>query len=160
MNCSEAESQIFAERDGTLDNSQRAVLALHLAQCASCRRLSEGFASTVNGWRAETQQVRVPDAELEWQKVRREIRGGAGSKSAARPARTFLAWSALPVAAAAALVFVLMSKLGSPSPTTPNPAVARVTNSEAAAEKSPTVVFTDEKTGWTFVVAADDIHRG
>jgi anti-sigma factor RsiW len=160
MNCHEAESQIFAERDGTLDNSQRAVLAQHLAQCASCRRLSEGFMAAVDYWRAEAQQVRVPDAELEWQKLRREIRGGVGSGSAARPARTFLAWSAVPVAAAAALAFVLMLKPGAPSSTTPNAAIARVTNSEAAAEKSPTVVFTDEKTGWTFVVAADDIHRG
>lgn len=158
MNCREAESQIFAERDGALEQVQRAALVEHLGRCPGCQRLRDGFAAAIDGWRAETQHARVPDAELEWQKLRREIRGGAGSKAAAASRRP-LVWFSIPLAAAAALVFAFV--LNTKSPEATPQAVARATPSTTAApEKSSTVVFTDEKSGWTFVVAADDIHRG
>jgi len=160
MNCREAETQIFSARDGALDTTQRAALASHLAGCEMCRRVSEGFAAAIDGWRAETQQVRVPDAELEWQKLRREIRGGVGSKAAASR-RSPLTWFAIPLAAAAAFAFALVwNNSGSETAAAPTPSVARATPSTTSSDKSSTVVFTDEKSGWTFVVAADDIHRG
>lgn len=155
MNCREAESQIFAERDGALDNSQRAALAQHVGQCPGCRRLQQGFAVTIETWRVETQQVRVPDAELEWQKLRREIRGGAGSRAAAESKRRSLGWFSVPLAAAAAVALIFVLNTESPEPTRD---VAKVTPTARA--DSPTVVVTDEKSGWTFVVAADDMHRG
>ncbi len=154
MNCREAQTQLFAARDGALENSQRAALASHLGECAACRRLQENFALTVETWRVATHESRVPDAELEWQKLRREIRGGAGSAAAAKRSRA--AWFALPLAAAAAVAVGLFVNQGADSSTEPAPMVARA----KPADNASTVIFTDAKSGWTFVVAADDVHRG
>jgi anti-sigma factor RsiW len=152
MNCREAQSQLFAARDGALEHSERAALASHLDGCAGCRRLQENFASTIESWRTSTQAVRVPDEELEWQKLRREIRGGAGSATAG--GRSRVVWFALPLAAAAAVAVGIFVKQDSTPMPEPAPVVAR------AKADAPTVIFTDEKSGWTFVVATGDLHSG
>src|SRR2546425_49103 len=147
MNCRQAEPQIFAERDGALDNSQRAALAQHIAECAACRRLREDFTVTIEAWRVTVQQVRVPDAELEWQRLRREIRGGAGSKSAATM-RNRVTWFALPLAAAAALAIVYFVRPSGDNSATPagnGQAVARATGGKPAADNPSTIVFVDDK---------------
>lgn len=149
MNCREAERHIFAERDGALDDSHRAALDGHVAGCATCRRVREQFALAFASLRGATAQVRVPDADLEWQKLRREIHGGAGSRAAAR--RSPLAWFALPMAAAAAVVLALFvnSPGTSPVPVEKVPAVAKAT----AIESASTVVFVDDRSGYVFVWA-------
>jgi anti-sigma factor RsiW len=156
MNCREAEHQIFAERDGALETTQRAALASHLDGCAACRRLQQNFAITVEVWRAELTSAKLPDAELEWQKLRREIRGGAGSSRQVR--RRHPGWFAIPLAAAAAIAAALFVNHDTETPIETTQSVARA--GAKAAEGASTVVFVDEKSGWTFVVAADDPHRG
>ena len=98
----------------------------------------------------------MPDAELEWQKLRREIRGGAGSTATAK--RTPFTWFALPIATAAALavtLFVHQSASDTDGAQATGQMVAKA-NGKAAGEKTSTVVFVDDKSGWTFVVATDD----
>jgi hypothetical protein len=158
MNCRKAEHLIFAERDGALDEIQRAALVSHVRQCVCCSRLQSGLAETVDGWRAAHRDIRIPDAELEWQNLRRQIRGGVGRANVAP--RKAVAWYAVPLAAAAAIaaaVFINEGARHSSLATQTKPSVARATPS---AENASTVVFVDEKSGWTFVVAADDTHRG
>lgn len=152
MDCREAQQRIFAERDGALDNSQRAALVAHTTHCASCREMRDRLATAIDSWRTSTRGVSVPDAELEWQKIRREIRGGASAT--VRGVR--LGWFALPVAAAAAIAvtfFVNPAGDGSPAPKERTVARAHV---EASVENASPVVFVDDKSGWVFVWAATD----
>src|SRR5688572_24931554 len=104
MNCREAQSQIFAERDGALDNTRRAALDGHMAHCSDCQRIRESLTAALVAWRTEANQVTVPDAEREWHDVRRRIRGGAeaGAGRVSPPRRNFFTWVALPLGAAAA----------------------------------------------------------
>lgn len=149
MNCREAEHQIFAERDGALDETRRAALATHLAQCPGCQRMRENLATALDALRTHSQQVRVPDAELEWQKLRREIRGSAGSKSAmAEKRRSPLAWLGLPLAAAAAIAITLSLR-----PVSDPAASGEQARTIAKAEAPSTVVFVDDQSGYLFVWA-------
>src|SRR5689334_5149655 len=109
MNCRNAERQIFAERDGALDETQRAALAIHLTGCAGCRQLKVNFATAIESWRSASRMVASPDAEREWLNVRRRIRGGAvvGEESEGKRHRQWIAWLALPIGAAAALAIAL-----------------------------------------------------
>src|SRR3954469_10790929 len=109
MNCRDAERQIFAERDGALDPTQRAVLAGHVAQCATCRQTEKVLAAAIGSWRSSTQAAPMPDPTREWEALRRDIRGGVAA--VARPARrrNVVPWLAVPVGAAAALAVVLMT---------------------------------------------------
>jgi hypothetical protein len=158
MNCREAQPQIFAERDGALDTVQRAALDGHLAQCDACRRVRENLASAVSAWRIEAVNVRVPDAEREWQAVRRRIRGGAESSAerTARPRRNVFAWIALPLGAAAALAvtfFVIRNPSGAGADVPVH--LARTNSVDIPGGNATTMVFVDEKSGWLFVLASD-----
>jgi len=161
MNCREAQPQIFAERDGALDNLQRVALDGHLAQCGACRRIREDLTTALTAWRMEVSVVSVPDAEREWHAVRRRIRGGAesGAARASRPRRNLFAWITIPLgaAAAAALAFFVMP---STSPTTPEKTpvavqMARADSVEARGNNASTMVFVDDKSGWLIVWASD-----
>ncbi len=154
MNCRAAENQIFAERDGALDANQRAELATHLATCATCRVIHDRLAEAMIAWQSESTRVRVPDANLEWQKLRREIRRTPPSTKRSR-----LPWLALPIAGAAAAMAGLYVLTGSTDFT--GPATDRTASPESAeivgtaTQPISTVVYVDEKSGWTFVLAAD-----
>jgi hypothetical protein len=161
MNCREAQSQIFAERDDALDNTRRAALDGHLAQCDDCRRISADLTAALAAWRTEVSQVTVPNAEREWHAVRRQIRGGAeaGAARVARPRRNLFTWIGVPLGAAAALalgLFVL-------SPTSPPVEsgthsaahIARANSVEVPANNATTMIVVDDKSGWTFVWASD-----
>ncbi|MEY4938394.1 MAG: hypothetical protein RIQ93_129 [Verrucomicrobiota bacterium] len=154
MDCRQAQHQIFAERDGALDSIPRAELAAHLAQCDPCRALANDLTATVEAWRDSTAQVKAPDALVEWQKVRREIRGGVQASGRRRGAVAWLAW---PVAAAAAIAGALFvaSPFRDDSPSAPAGDVSRANPSPAAGAVESTVVFVDEKSGWVFVWAGD-----
>lgn len=161
MNCREAQSQIFAERDGALDHPRRVALDSHLASCDGCRRSRETLSAALTAWRLEVGQVTVPDAEREWHAVRRRIRGGveAGAARTARPRRSLFTWFAVPVGAAAAVALALFVS-PSTSPQHPPEAhdganIARASSIEVSGSKAPSMIFVDDKSGWTFVWAAD-----
>src|SRR4051812_16159644 len=132
MNCRDAERQIFAERDGALGSTQRAALAEHVAQCATCRQTQKVLAAAIGSWRISTQAARMPDPSREWEALRRDLRGGI--PAVARPAgrRNLVPWLALPVGAAAALAVVLMTNQPAPVPS-PARQVARTEAVEVSA---------------------------
>ena len=161
MNCREAQPQIFAERDGTLNDVQRAELNGHLAQCDSCRRVRDDLSAALVTWRIEATQVSVPDAEREWHAVRRQIRGGvqAGATGNVRSRRNLFTWIAVPLGAAAALAVALFvsPQVTSTRPVDASPRVqaARANSVDAPGNNASTMVFVDDKSGWLIVWASD-----
>jgi anti-sigma factor RsiW len=152
MNCREAKQHIFAEPDGALASAERAALAAHLNQCEACQQIHTQLTRTIAVWRTETKNLQVPDADLEWQKLRREIRGGTTS------ARRYpLGWFALPLAAAAAVaMFFFSPSLNRPETPARTTTEIASTAPNAASPNASTVVFVDDKSGWTFVWTGDD----
>jgi predicted anti-sigma-YlaC factor YlaD len=155
MTCREAHRHLSAARDDALDSSQRDRLAAHLADCAACRRLSDNLGALFATWREASENVRAPDATIEWQKLRRAIRGETPvATSARRPLLAWLAFPATAVAIAAVALFV--------SPTPPKTDGTRSTIARAGAttaahkDRAPAMVYVDDKSGWTFVWAEDD----
>jgi anti-sigma factor RsiW len=152
MNCRQAERHIVSERDSTLDDIQRAALARHVASCESCRHMQESLKLAIDSWRAEGVRARLPDADIEWQKLRRHIRGGL-----VKEPRSLVTWLAIPLGAAAAIAVGLYVV-----PAARNGSTTMEAGVVAARESSPaitrgiqddsTVVFVDDKSGWTFVV--------
>ena len=161
MNCREAQPQIFAERDGALDNLQRAALDGHLAQCDACRRIRDDLAAALTVWRTEVVNVTVPDSEREWHAVRRRIQGGpeAGAERTSRPRRNPFTWMMLPlgaVGAAAVAFFVIPTNPPPAAPDVPLVAqTARADSVEAPGNNASTMVFVDDKSGWLIVWASD-----
>ena len=155
MNCREAENQIFAERDGALDPAQRAALDRHVAGCAHCRAVRDHFAAAIESWRGATLNVAVPDAEREWQALRRRIRGGVqpGAEPTVDRRPNVLRWLALPLAAAAALVITLWTPEKPAGGTVaPERTVARANASSVEVSAADgAVVYVDEKSGWVVV---------
>lgn len=155
MNCREAEACIHAEHDGALADDRSAALRAHLGTCAACRRLRAQLTDALDALRADAQNVRVPDAEREWQALRRQLRAAEPSRDRSR-----IAWFGVPLAAAAALVvaFFVTPKSGSDaSSAAPTPLVAKQTVAPAAvAPANSTIVYVDDASGWTFVWSPAD----
>ena len=158
MNCREAQQQIFAERDGATSPEERAALDRHLAHCDACQKVSADLAAALVYWQTGAANTGVPDAEREWQAVRRRIRGGPTAPSP-RVRPSLLGWVAVPLAAAAALVFAVFRD---PAPTAGTldaapvvPQVARVDSVEAPGSDASTMVYVDDKSGWVIVLASD-----
>ncbi len=151
MNCREAENYLFAERDGALDANQRAALSAHVTECAGCRRIRNQLAEALQSLASTTQTVRVPDADLEWQKLRREIRGAH-----AEPRRSLATWLGVPLAAAAAIALGLyVAPGGHRSAPTHDTTEVIAQEAPAANGATSTVVYVDDNSGWTFVWAPD-----
>jgi anti-sigma factor RsiW len=172
MNCRDAETRILAARDAAPSADEAAALASHLAACPRCQRLADDWEAARAAWRERDQNVVVPDAQHEWHAVRRRIRN---SDTEETPAALHLAWSrllrvALPVAAAAAVIFGVSTRWAQPPTPFTEPAVAQVDWSDfedhfafAAhaeyvetdnADASP-FVYLDEESGWLVVWASD-----
>jgi anti-sigma factor RsiW len=150
MTCRDAEHLIFAARDGALEETQRASLSSHLTGCASCRRVREQLEHGFAEWREATVSARVPNADLEWRKLERRI-------NQPERRRPLLAWLALPAAIGAAAAVALYVSPRNPTtsiPTTQN-TVAQTQVVPAAQSIPSTVVYVDDKSGWTFVWAPD-----
>ena len=163
MNCREAQPQIYAERDGALDNTQRAALDGHLAQCDACRRIREELTAALTVWRTEALNVTVPDAEREWHAVRRRIRGGAesGAGRTSRSRRNLFAWLVIPLGAAAVALLVAPQTPPATQPAAVTTHIARANSVEAPGNSASTMVFVDDKSGWLIVWASDaNPHRG
>lgn len=152
MNCRAAQKQIFAARDGVLEDIQRAALASHLEACAVCRQVERGLGDFVDAWREEIENQRTPDPALEWRKLQRRI---AEPNAQPRRNRSWLAIPALALAAAAIAIGVYVEP-NRPAPQAISPA-ATVAVATPPASSSPValqpaaVVFVDDKSGWTFV---------
>ena len=165
MNCQEAQHQIFAERDSAPDTTARAALEGHVAHCADCRKIRDDLTAALMTWRQDAAKVIVPDAEREWQAVRRRIRGGAatgGELATSRPRRNIFAWLAVPLGAAAAcaIAFVAMRQ-DSPAPErVGRTQIAQADYVEAPGNNASIVISVDDKSGWVFVVASDEPKRG
>ncbi len=160
MNCREAQTQIFAARDGAPGAIPSAALDGHVAQCAACRQIRDNLAAALETWRSDSARAIVPDAEREWHAVRRQIRGGADAgATSARPRRSLIAWWSLPLGAAAAAAFafvVLNQERPAELPAAFSDAVtARADDVEAPGNKASTMVFVDDKSGWLIVLASD-----
>jgi hypothetical protein len=166
MNCREAQSQIFAERDGALDNAQRAALDGHIAHCGDCQRMREDFTAALASWRNEASHVAVPNVEREWHAVRRRIRGGSdsGAERVEHPRRNLFTRFALPLGAAAAAAVAFFVTLQPSSTgvagTHPEPKIARANSVDVPANDATTVIMVDDKSGWLFVWASADSKQG
>jgi len=154
MNCRQAERQILIERDGALPEGQRAALVAHTAACKQCHEMRSLLATALESLQRDSAEIRVPDADLEWHKVRREIRNSDGKER-----RSLFTWVAIPMAAAAALAVGVYMMPSHPNgtaietgPIATRASSASVTSGNADAS---TVVFVDDNSGWTFVVAPE-----
>lgn len=161
MNCREAQSQLFAERDGALDNNQRAALDGHLAQCDDCRRTRENLTAVFIAWQVKSNRAPLPNIEREWHAVRRRIRGGveAGATRGTHQPRNLFAWIGVPLGAAAAvaLAFFVSPQLTStsPAPARGSGQIAQANSVDVPGNNAATMVFVDDKSGWLFVWASD-----
>lgn len=173
MNCQDAESQILAARDAPLGAADAAVLAQHLQECASCRRLADGLTHAAEAWREKDQAIAIPDARREWHAVRRRIRQTSASPT---PAQGLPSWNrllrlALPVAGAAAVAIGISIRQAAPPEPSLEPILASADWSHleehftnyARAEYVETdnidvspFVYVDEESGWLIVWASDD----
>ena len=148
MNCREAERLISTERDEALDAGGRAALEAHTAECSHCRQMRAALSAVSAAWRSDSVEVRVPDAALEWRRVQNRIR----LSEQPRP-RSYVRWFGIPAAiAVAAAAVALYVGPGHFSGGTPDQTVARASASNSS---SSTVVYTDDKSGWTFVWSTD-----
>lgn len=159
MNCREAQRRLLAEEDSARDNSPGSLLSAHVDGCSACRKMRDDLAAALDYWRTEATATVVPDAELEWQQVRRLIRGGDNRRSPQRRTRSvFAPWFALPLLAGAAAVLAFFLSPGTPEiapPTRRAPQTARADAVEAPGNNASTMVFVDDKNGWLFVWASD-----
>ena len=160
MNCREAQSQIFAARDGAPDENPRAALEGHVAHCAACRQVRDNLTAALGAWRTDSARATVPDAEREWHAVRRRIRGGVETNpTVARPRRSIFAWLPLTLGAAAAaaiaLVVVVQQSSSESAGSLSGKVTARADYVEAPGHNASTMVFVDDKSGWVIVLASD-----
>lgn len=159
MNCRNIESLILAERDGSLNQTQRAALSEHLKACPACRQWHDGLARAVDAYRTGLAQIAVPSAEENWQ----ELQGRMNQPARKRPLAPVI-WFGAPLAAAAAVALAFLSV----NPATPIPApdkhaptpkiqneVARADYVEAGDENASTMVYVDKDSGWLVVWATN-----
>lgn len=151
MNCADAESLLFAERDRELTVPERAELDIHLAGCAGCRQLRSDLAIAAEQWRGRTARAAVPDAGNEWRKLRAQLPGPDVRTTPKRRLAPVI-WLTAPLAAAAALALVFFV---SPRPVADDAAIARADYVEATDASASTLVYADKESGWLVVWAAD-----
>src|ERR1019366_4158557 len=157
MNCRSAQRLLSAERDDALATSERTDLEAHLVACGSCRQFRAKIGDAADAWRASKTQIRVPDAELTWQGIRREF--GAGDSRTVRSAPNAFRWL-LPLGAGVALAVVILMvapqwRQGSAvTPQVREREVARVDFVEVP-DGGSSMVYVDDKSGWLVVWAVD-----
>jgi anti-sigma factor RsiW len=164
MNCHAVQQLLSAERDQALGADLRGELETHLAGCAACRQLRATWAEAAESWRATTAGVRVPDAQMEWQRIRRRLNGEPERE--AQPGRgIFTQWrvATLGAIAAAVAVGLFLAPAGMRGPQAPTAAMAAASvntdSVEVGGEASSAMVFVDDKSGWLVVWAADATEK-
>lgn len=160
MNCRDIEPLLLAERDGVLTTKQHAELADHVAGCPACRRARFNYGDAVTFLKTDAANVRVPDADKEWQTIRAQLHG-AGAKPARQRPLAPVIWFSAPFAAAAALVFAFFLTRA-PVPQTPSLApqfpvteLARAEFVEAGDSNASTMIYVDKESGWLVVWATE-----
>jgi anti-sigma factor RsiW len=159
MTCREAETLIFAARDGALVESQRASLAEHVAHCEACRRLQAELATAAGVWRARDAAVRVPAVEVEWHAIRRRIRGEVLETTTATAWKRWLrplAWSFSTAAAALMLAVFVAPDWFRSQPTTARPDSSYVSYVQVFNTSDEAMVYEDAESGWLVVWVAND----
>ncbi len=161
MNCDAVQQLLSTERDQTLGADSRAAIETHVAGCAVCRQMRAVLAESAEAWRATTAEVRMPDARLEWQRIRRRLNGDP--ERAARPAPgIFTLWRSATLAVAAAAV--ALGLFVAPAAWFRGPPAAVGLSSVASdsvevGDASSAMVFVDDKSGWLVVWAADATEK-
>lgn len=158
MNCRDAERLIFAERDGALDETQRAALATHLAGCPHCGRVRALLAEAADSWRAAGARVAAPDTGAEWRALRHRMRSVPGGSPVSPRRWPAPAWLGIPLGAAAALALLFTAGptwFGGRGETGPGQAIARAEYVELAGDEVSAVVYVDEESGWLVVWAVE-----
>lgn len=170
MNCRDAETLLLAERDGALNETQRADLERHVAGCEGCRQLRANLAAALAEFHADSASVRPPDAELEWRALQDRVHGRRAQPASRRAERKLapLTWFAGPMAVAAAIALGFF--LARPAPLSnetetelsPFAGYARANFVEIAVEDASPIVYVDKESGWLVVWAdvADDNSHG
>src|SRR5690606_28996613 len=150
INCREAESLLFAGRDGALDEDRRAVLAEHLQRCPACRATEAALAGPAEAWRRAHAAVPAAAVEPEQQASRRRIRAGdAPQTSPARWARP------LGVSLAAAAILTVAAWLAphwlQRDSSTPGREWTYVSYVTVETASDAAMVYEDPDTGWLLV---------
>ena len=163
MKCHDVERLGFDAQERNLGDVQRADLAEHLLACDACRQSSERIRAALDAWRSTTANTPLPDVSREWQAVRRRRLSTTDTDAiASRPQRSpFLAWLAIPVAAAAAIAIAMFIIPQGPPASPADGARDALARAQPAVDSAtaPTVVFVDEKSGWLVVWATDQPDR-
>jgi hypothetical protein len=155
MKCTECNHLILSEGGVSPSPGWQDEVAAHVAACPDCRRLQANLATMRETWKADTAQVAIPDENLAWEELRPLLSQPTWqTKRRLAP----LLWISAPLAAAAALAFVLL-----------NPAAPAVSESammvradyvEAGNPAASTMVYVDKDSGWLVVWAADSGSSG
>jgi anti-sigma factor RsiW len=157
MNCREAETLIFAARDGALDDTRRAALALHVAQCPACREVQAELENAATAWRAADHAAGVPAVEAEWHAIRRRIRGGTASPETATGAWRLPSWlgiaATLAVVAFAAVFGTRWFRTDVADPLADPGYVSYVVVHNTS---DTTMVYDDAESGWLVVWVANE----
>jgi anti-sigma factor RsiW len=164
MNCHDAESLMFAESDGALNEDKRTVLEAHVASCKSCSQLRHAIAATSRHLRDSAEAVSVPDADSEWREIRRRIQK---AEPAAPVWARLLPALGIPLAAAAALAIAFLAapqwfeRTGGADSAELAPETAQIAWEphaefvEIPGSDDSMVVYLDEPSGWLVVWAVD-----
>lgn len=148
MKCTEIEPLLLAGSRDELPATQRHALAAHLEGCPTCRQTHAALGALIATWQSESAQVPVPDAAVAWADLR------SRRKAPVRPpARRFapVIWLSLPLAAAAAIAFILLSpQLARPLA----PELAHAEFVEAGDAGASPLVYVDKESGWLVVWAS------
>ena len=152
MNCREAQKQLAADSGRASGDAGSADLAQHLAACPACRQTRDALVSAITSWQDETRAVAVPDAESEWQDLRRQLRNDVSITQRRNP----LAWLAIPLTAAAAAAVAFLAAPGrNEAAANGGRQIARAEFVEVRGGNASTTVFVDDKSGWLIVWATD-----
>lgn len=160
MNCREAESLIFAARDGALGEPQRATLAEHLGRCPACRELQATLDAAANAWRSADAGVPVPVVETEWHAIRRRIRAEQPDSASTTAWWRRPMWLGLTTATAAlALGLWVGPRWFQAEPTLAPRDAAYVSYVKVFNTSDETMVYEDAESGWLVVWVTDDPAR-
>lgn len=168
MNCRVSESLLLAERDGRLNDSQRAALSAHVATCPACARYRARLTAALEDYHHALHTVAVPDADEAWHELQTRIHAPAGRRRA--PVIRFVA-PVIALAAAAALAVALFVKRPAETAPPPAPEIAEIRAPaiplhdpsfiagadfvEAGDPDASVMVFVDQESGWLVVWAAE-----
>ena len=155
MQCPECTRLILSEGGMPAAPGWQDEVAAHVAACPDCRRLQEDLAGMRETWKTDTAQVSIPDESIAWDELRPLL-----SQPTRRTKRRLapLFWISAPLAAAAALAFVLLNPA---APTTSESTMAvHADYVEAGNPAASTMVYVDKDSGWLVVWAADSGTSG